>query len=133
MSTPTPKFKDPIFRKDWPQIVLRRRELASIVGVEVAYNASGYAAGTVLAKNSVSSKFQGYDDNASSGLNTAVCVLAHDIDVTDFASSVATVEARAYFGGELDYGKLVGIDAAGVVDLKGRTLVLESGKTLLKF
>lgn len=127
------KFDTEIFRKDHPQILAANRHLASIKPVRLAYNASGYKAGTVLAKNSVSGLFQAYNDAGSSGLNTATCILFEAVDVSSFADSSDSALARGIWGGEVFEDKLVGIDANGKTDLNGRSIVDSTGVNIFKF
>jgi hypothetical protein len=133
MSGQDAKFSGQIFRKDFPMIIAQNRHLASIVPARIAYQSSGYKAGTVLALNSVSNQFAPYDDTASSGLNTAVGVLFKPVEVEDFPSATGSQMARMIIGGELYEDKLVGLDAAAKVDLKSRTVTDTSGTKILKF
>lgn len=134
MSATDPRFKSEVFRKDHPIIIAQNRQLASIVPVRLAYNASGYKAGRVLGRNSTSLMFQNYDDAASSGLNTAVGVLFEDVDVTEFdGGSTGSCTARMVVGGELFKDKLLGLDAAAETDLKARTIIDATAVSVLKF
>lgn len=126
-------FNGEIFRKDHPIIIAQNRHLATISPVRLAYHASGYEAGRVLARNSVSGYYERYDNGASSGLDTATSVNLDAVDATDFPSATGTVLARAVFGGELYESKLTGLDANAKTDLGSRSLVLADGTTVLKF
>jgi len=126
-------FNGEIFRKDHPIIIAQNRHLATISPVRLAYHASGYEAGRVLARNSVSGYYERYDNGASSGLDTATSVNLDAVDATDFPSTTGTVLARAVFGGELYESKLAGLDANAKTDLGSRSLVLADGTTVLKF
>jgi len=133
MANTDAQFDGEIFRKDHPMILAARRDLASIKSIKLFYNASGYKAGTVLGLNSVSGYRQAYDDGASSGLNTADCILLDDHPVEDFKSSTDFVVSRGVFGGEVFKDLLTGYDAAAGVDLKARTIVTANGTNILKF
>lgn len=127
-------FKPEVFRKDHPMVIAQNMHLSTREPVRLAYNASGYKAGRVLGRNSTSGYYQNYDDSASSGLNTAVCVLFEDVDVTEIdGGATGTALARAIFGGELFQDKLLGLDAAAIVDLKARSFIDATGTTVLKF
>ena len=124
---------DQTFRKDFgPQIIAKNRHLASIGPVRLASSASGFAAGTVLAKNNVSGYFDAYNDGGSSGLNTAVCVLLDAVPTTESLSPLKPL-SRAVFRGELFYDNLTGIDANGVTDLAGRAYTDSLGNKILSF
>lgn len=127
------KVNQEIFRKNHPIIIASNRHLASILPVRLAYNADGYVAGQVLARNTTSGLHAKYDDGASSGLNTAVGVLFEDVPVEKFASSSDTVLARGIFGGELFEAKLTGLDANAKTDLKSRSITDARGVVTLKF
>src|SRR3954466_15293113 len=92
------RFNGEVFRKDHPMILAARRDLASLKPIKLAYNSAGYAAGTVLALNSTSHLHQAYDDNASSGLNTAVCVLMDEVKVDEFPGTNSAVDYQVARG-----------------------------------
>ncbi len=130
------KFSGEIFRKNHPIILSTNRHLATILPVRLQYDAAGYSAGEVIARQTsgaASGTHLAYDDNASSGINVAVGILMEDIPVEAFPSSTGTQVARAIFGGEVFEDKLVGLDAAAKVDLKSRSIVDATGTTILKF
>lgn len=118
-----------IFRKDNKLVLAANRHQAAIFGVRMAYQSGGYVAGTVVARNTVSGFYEAYDDGASSGLNTAAGILFHDCE----PESGDTEVAQIIFQGQVYYSNLTGIDANGIVDLKGRTVVDASGTTILMF
>lgn len=127
------KFDGESFRKDHPIILSTNRQLATILPVRLAYHASGYEAGRVLGRNSVSGNYERYDNGGSSGLDTAKCVLFEGHAVDEFDSSTGTVIARGIFGGEVFYGKLVGIDSNGETDLGARRIIDATGVEIMKF
>jgi hypothetical protein len=106
------------------------RHHASIIGVRVAYDAAGYSAGQVMARNSVSGLHQKYVAAGSSGTDAAVGVLFNDI--TDMVASQSDV-GQLIVKGELYYANCTDIDADAVTDLNGRTVVDGSGVTILMF
>jgi hypothetical protein len=110
-----------VFRKNHPIILANNRHQAMISGVRVAYNANGYAAGTVMALNSVSNYYEAYNDAGSSGLGDARGILFHDIEVEDFNGAASTA-AQLIFRGNVFYAKLTGIDANGLTDLGARVI-----------
>lgn len=136
------QFRSEVLRYDDAQIVATKRELALFLGVRLAYDADGYKAGHVLAKNSTSGLFSKYDPNGASGTDTAKCVLEKAVPVGAFDTTTHAVSnsvlTHALFGGVLFYGKLLDDDDAdlddnGVTDLGAKKIVDVSGVTLLKF
>jgi hypothetical protein len=127
------KFSGSIFRKDHPMILASRRDLASIKPIKLAYNSDGYAAGTVLAFNTSTSKYVKYVDGQANGVGTAAAILFMDVPVEDFSSSADFKVERAIFGGEVFYSLLTGIDAAGIVDLAAKRIKTATGNDILKF
>lgn len=134
MATNDAVFDGEVFRKDHPMVIAQNRHLATIQAVRLAYNASGYVAGRVLGRNSVSGQYANYDNGGASGLDTAVCVLFESIDVSEIdGGSTGSVIARAIFGGELYEDKLLGLDSAAKTDLGSRSIIDATGVTVLKF
>lgn len=133
MSNVDARFRSEIFRKDHPMIIAQNRQLASILAVRLAYNASGYVAGQVLARNSTSGMYENYDDGASSGLDTAACILFEGHEVAEFEGSTGSVAARGIFRGDVYKDKLVGLDSNGETDLKARTIIDATGINVLSF
>jgi hypothetical protein len=129
-------FNGSIFRKDFPVIIATNRASAIMLALRVRYQADGYIAGTVMARNTTDGWFQAYDDGGSSGINTARCVLFESLAVEDFDAETAlgSTTAVGIFGGCLLYkDKLVGLDANAETDLGAKTIIDASGTTLLKF
>ncbi len=126
-------FKSQVFRKDHPAIIAQDRQLAVLVGARLAYNATGYLAGTLLARNTVSGLYDKYDDGASSGLNTAAGVLFQEVAGEDFASATGSTTAVLIAGGIVYKDKLIGLDSAAEADLSARTIVGADGVELLKY
>lgn len=127
------KFSGEIFRKDHPQVIAQNRHLASILPVRLTYDAAGYQAGVVLARNTVSGFFSKYVDGSASGLGTAACVNMQEVRTTDFESATGSSLAKGIFAGELFKDKLSGLDTAGETDLKARTIIDATGISVLKF
>lgn len=129
-------FNGNVFRKDFPIIIATNRSSAVLLPVRLRYNANGYAAGTVLARNTTDGLFEAYNDGASSGLNTASAILFEPHPVEDFDGDGATgsVLAVGIFGGCTVYeDKLVGFDTAARTDLLAKTIVDATGVKTLKF
>lgn len=133
MASTDVSFDGEIFRHDRSLVISSNRQLASILGVRLAYDASGYEAGRVLARNTVTGLYQKYDNGGSSGLDTAKCVLLEKKILADFASSGDSQAAAAVFGGEVYKDNLTGLDTAAETDLGAKTLVLPGSVTILKF
>lgn len=128
-----PRFNGQIFRKSHPMIIAQNRRLASILPVTLAFNASGYTAGTVLARNTTSGQYQNYANGGASGTGTASCVLFEDVDVSEFVATSGTVFGRGIFGGEVFKDKLIGLDSNAITNLNARTIVDSTGINVLKF
>ena len=123
-----------IFRKNNPMVLAMNRHQATIIGALFSYDAAGYAAGTVVARNSVSGLYCAYNDSiAASGVDTAVGVLFNDIDVTDFATANSVVLQNVIVGGKVFYAKLTGIDANAITDLKARNVTDATGDVIMMF
>lgn len=133
MASNDAKTSQQIFRKDNPIILACNRHQAMLLPIRLAYNASGYKTGRVLARNSTSGFYQNYDDLAASGLNTAKAILFEDVPVEQFADSSDTQLARGIFGGKVFEDKLLGLDANGKVDLLSRSIVDATGAQILTF
>lgn len=127
------KVNNEIFRKDTPIILATNRHLATLLPVRLAYDALGYKAGEVVARNTVTGMYQAYDDSASSGLNVAAGILFESVEADKFPSTTGSAVARSIFGGEVFKSKLTGLDANGETDLKARTITDASGVEILKF
>lgn len=129
-------FNGNIFSKNNPMIIATNRQSAILNPVRLRYHASGYAAGTVLARNTTDGLFEKYDDGASSGLNTASCVLFEEHPTGDFDGTGATGSCMAVgiFGGCTLYeNKLIGLDANAKTDLGAKSIIDATGVTTLKF
>lgn len=133
MASSDVRFVKDVSRVDRPMIIAQNRELATIMPVRLAYNASGYLAGTVLGRNNVSGDFAAYSNAGSSGTDTATCVLFESAKAGEFDATTGTVLARAIFGGELYKDMLVGLDTDAESDLKARTIVDATNVNILKF
>jgi hypothetical protein len=126
-------FAGEIFRKDKKVVIATNRQLASLLAVRLAYDAAGYEAGRILARNTVSGLHQKYVNGGASGTGVAVCVLHDEVLEKDFASSGDTQSAAAVFGGEVLESACVGLDANAKNDLKGRSITDAAGSVIFKF
>ena len=130
MSAIGSKFDGEIFRKDHPIVIALNRHHATILPIRLAYDAGGYVAGQVLGQNSVDSSYADYGDSASSGLDTARCVLFESHGVEDFPSATGTIISRGIFKGTLFKDKLTGLTSAAIADFAGKTWVGADGVNL---
>jgi hypothetical protein len=134
-----PRFSGNIFHKNYPQIIASDRALAKIIGARMAWQDDDVPAGTVVARRASDGYYVPYDDAVTGGPNVAVGVLLDDVVFPASAtgsgpSGAGTEITRVCIGGaSLYYDKLVGIDAAGLVDLHGREVVDAAGTNLLVF
>lgn len=127
------KVDNDIFRKDHPIILACLPHQASIKGVRLAYDASGYEAGRVLARDAGTGYYAKYDNGGASGVSTAACVLLHEVAAEEFPSATGTSLARGIFAGEVFKAKLVGNDTASDTDLRARTIDDATGTSILRF
>lgn len=124
------KVNTEIFRKDHPIILAANRHLASIKSVRMVYaSATGYLAGTVIARNTVNGLYYAYNDAGSSGTEVASAILFEEVT----PESGDTMLARGIFGGEVFQAKCVGLDANAITDLKARSITDALGTQILKF
>jgi len=133
MSSIDAKFSSEIFRTDRKVVLASNRQLASLLPARLAYDALGYSAGVVLARNSVSGLHQKYDNGGASGLDTAVGILMDGLLVEDFLSASDTQSAKMIVGGECLEANLTGLDSAAKTDLGGRSITLADGTVIFKF
>lgn len=126
-----PRFTGEIFRQDHPIILACDRHLASLLPVRMRYKSGGYAAGEVVSRNTTDGLYDSYLDGAASGLGAANAILQ---DKVDFGTATSGSQiAVGIFGGKVYSAKLTGMDAAGIVDLKGRTVIDATGVSILMF
>lgn len=136
MASVDARFNGSIFRFDQPLVIAMNRSSAVLVGVRLRYQSGGYAAGTVLARNTTDGFYQAYNDAGSSGINTAACILfeAHAAEDFDGTASTSTTTAVGIFGGCAVYkDRLTGYDANALTDLKGRIIIGASSDELILF
>lgn len=127
------KVNNQIFRADHPIILAQNRQMAILNPVRLAYDADGYPAGQVIARNTTSTFYEKYDDGASSGLDTAAAILLEPHPASDFASSGDTTLGVGCFGGQVFKDKLTDLDANAITDLAAKTIIDASGIEILKF
>jgi hypothetical protein len=136
MASTDVNFNGSVFRFDQPLVIAMNRQSAYLLGIRLRYQADGYAAGTVLARNTTDGLYQAYDDGGSSGINTAACVLFDKKAAEDFdgTASTSTTTAVGIFGGCAVYkDRLTGYDANALTDLKGRVIKGATGDDLVLF
>jgi hypothetical protein len=126
-------FKKEVFRKDHPAIIAQDRQLAVLIGARMKYNATGYLAGTVVARNNVSGLYDKYDNGGASGLDNAVGVLFQDVAEESFESATGSTTAVVIAGGVVYKDKLIGLDAGAEADLGAKTIIGADGVELLKY
>lgn len=132
-------FTAEVLRHDDAQIVATHPNQALRFGVRLAYNASGYAAGQVLGKNSVSGLFMAYNNSGTSGEDTAVAILEQPVKATDFPGTTAqdlnsSVLTGAIFGNACVFqSKLTGLDSSAITDFGGRSVTPSDGVQLFLF
>ena len=119
-----------VFRKDNRLILAINRHQAAIVPVQLKYEAGGYYAGQVLARNTTSGVHCKYASGGSSGTDTAVGVLFNDVlDMTASVDDVGQMIAK----GNVFYANCIDVDADAVTDLKGRVVVDGNRTSILMF
>jgi hypothetical protein len=125
------EVKNEIFRTDWAAIIAYRRDLATIEPARLAYDASGYVAGQVIARTTSTGIFSKYSA-VSGGSIDSVCVLMENVraDQQDSALSGGSL-ARAIFAGYVYKAKL--LDYTGASQLGGKEMTDATGITVVKF
>jgi len=119
-----------VFRKDNRMIIAMNRHHATIIGARVQYDAAGYTAGQVMARNSVSGLHTKYVTAGSSGTDVAVGVLFQDVlDMPAGATDLGQVIVK----GEVFEDLCIDLDSAAKVDLGARSVINGSGTTILMF
>ncbi len=73
--------------------------------------------GLVLGKVTATDKYMEYDSGASDGTETARVILDEEVNVLDEDGTAADTEAVGAFRGDFVASALIGLDAAGKVDL----------------
>jgi len=131
-------FKGSIFHKNFKQVIATDRHLMKIMGARMGWVDGGVEAGTVVARKTSTGFYVPYVDGQSDGIGTAVGVVLEEVDfgaaTGDGASGQGTTTARVCIGGGTLYtDALVGMDAAGLVDLKARVVIDASGTSLTMF
>lgn len=122
-------------RYDYPMILAQNRVQAVINPVRLRYNAAGYAAGQVLARNTGDDLYEKYDSGGASGTDVAAAILLFPKGAESFQPQVASGStiARAVFGGLVYKDKLVDLDSDAEDDLGARTIKDATGIEILKF
>lgn len=122
-------FSGQIFRKDHPIVLACNRHLATIRPVRLAYNADGYPAGQVLARNTSTGYYEKF--SAASGSYEAACVLFESLD--EGTATSGTALARGIFGGEVFKSKLVDYDSNAKSNLGAREIIDATSSEIVKY
>lgn len=120
-----------IFRHNNKVLIARNRHLASLIGVRLAYDAAGYDLGQVVARNSVSGLYQKYDTDGSSGTETAVGILFHDVPAA--LDGTSTDVAQVLIKGEVYEALVTDLDSDAKTTLNGRSIIDGQGNTIFVF
>lgn len=119
------------FVANFKQIIAKRSDLVRRSGQRMVAPGTDtlYRAGQVLGKVTASGRYAPYNDGNSDGTEVARAVLEADTMVTasDSSSAISMI-----VGGDLLKDLLIGLDAAGIVDLGGVTTV-EKGVNIFSF
>lgn len=107
-----------------PSAILASSEGVIVEPITVKSGQGVLAIGTLVARDTVTGKYVAYNNGGSYGADVAMGVLADKVDATSSDKLVA-MYVRAYFV----VGKLVGYDAAALVDLNGRRVGSGSAST----
>lgn len=136
MGSVTPNFQAPIFEYNQPLVIASNRNTAMIYGISLRYQANGYKAGTILARNTTDGKYQAYDAGGASGIDAAIAILLDAYAPEDFTDATANgyTLANGLFGQATVYkSALTGYDSAALGDLNGKLIFVDGGIELLKF
>jgi len=130
MGNSMPYISTEVFRKDHRVILARNRKYASLVPIVLEYDATGYYAGQVIARNTTSELWTKYVAAGSSGTDTAVGILFND--VLDMPAS-AVGGGDLIVRGEVYQDNCLDLDSDAITDLGGRSVVSGTGSTILIF
>ena len=133
MSTLDARFIGETFRFDRKVVFASNRQLASLLSARLAYDAAGYEAGRVVARNTTSGLFVKYVSGGASGTGTAIGILEHAVQAEDFASSGDTQSAKMIVGGEVLEANCLLLDSNAKTNLTGRSITLPDGTVVFKF
>lgn len=127
------EVKNQIFRKDFSAIIAMRRDLAQLSGARLKYDASGYAAGQVLARRTSTGVFEKWS-SVSGASNDTACVLFENVIAADLDSTLTGGSlARVIMGGYVYKDALVEYDANAKTALGGVEQTDATGITVVKF
>ena len=119
-----------IFRKDWPQIIAMRRELATLQPARLALVSGGYSAGQVLSRNTSSGLWEKY--SVASGTYEASAILFEDVSEEELGATGGSL-SRVITSGLVFTDKLLDYDSNAKTDLMAREIVDASGISVTKF
>jgi len=116
---------------DYKQIIASDtgHESVSVVVAQDAAAAADMEAGTVLGRITATGEYAPYDDTAGDGTEVARGILKTPISQDDLIAG--TNDAAMYYRGAFLTDKLVGMDAAGLVDLYAREIIAGTNITVL--
>lgn len=122
-----------IFRKDYPVVIAKRRELASLAPVRLAGDGADFIAGTAIARETSSGKFKRWTA-VSGGTYDTPCVLFESVPAYQFDSAVTGgALARAVVQGYVYQGSLVGSNTQFITALGGVIQTDASQVAIVKF
>lgn len=119
-----------IFRKDFPDVIALRADLAILQPVRLKLNNDGWLAGQVLVRDSGDGLFGKY--SALSGSGDASLVLAENVPASD-QPATGGASARGISSGYLKKEKLIDYDSGAKDELGAREILDASGATIVKF
>lgn len=119
-----------IFRKDWPNVIAMRRELASIQPARLALVSGGYLGGQVLARNDSTGLWEKF--SAASGTYDAKGILFEDVSEEELGATGGGL-ARVITSGFVYTDKLVDYDSEARTDLLAKDIVDATGISVTKF
>lgn len=121
-------------RANFKQVIAKRSDLVKFASGRMAKAGAGltvtYRAGLVLGyatSGADSGRYKAYNDAATDGSQTAVAVLSEEVTTDEFDNGSACVVIKE---GELLQASLIGLDAAGEVDLSAKKYV-EGGVNII--
>lgn len=127
------EINNQIFRKDYPMIIAKRRDLATIGAVRLQGDGADFIAGQAIARNTSTGKFQRYSAVSGGSFDTP-CVLFESVEAYRFDSSVTGgALARAVLGGYVFGAGLIGSNGAFITALGGKTQTDATGVAVVKF
>lgn len=122
-----------IFRKDFPIVIAKRRDLAQISPVRLAYDAAGYLAGQCIARVTSTGIFGKWSAVSGSSVDTKCVLLDNVLSYEENSALTGGALSRAVFSGYVYKGVLGDYVAGSSLGSAAVEQTDASGVTVVKF